>query len=619
MKHNISFLLFGLLTWLFAACNTDDLEKDIDALTERVENVEAQVLRLNDNMNIIRVMLDGNKTITAYSQDGDTYTLTLSNGETYTLTPGVVGGNYPPITIGNAGTWIINGEDTGKRALATNGTDATVTPQFKIENDAWWVSYDNKVTWEQLANGVPTGTNTYVNPITEAKVDGNNFVITMSGSEYTIPIVQDLICAINKEELAERLVNGIWMISEVASFQVTVKAEPSDVVRVKAPVEWKVMQGAIMDGVMQVTVTPPTDADECTLVVELTRGVHTVTDQLQVRTVTDSYYADYLAGLDIMIGDVAVNKYDNPGAKLVENGATISEEGCYFIEDGATVTLSKIGEVTLIAEKKSGFGSGVKTTVNTSSIIGTLLCKGIRFFGENITRKYWLNIGGSSLIDKVYFEECKIELPEKKGFTYFSNGVGIQKIFIVSCYVSRSSSDEVNFLNLNTRAFGNIEIRNNVFYYDQQNGCNSFCLLTKGSGTVDVVTVENNTFINLANWSGNKLIATAVDSDWNVKNNLFWYSSEKSPNSKPVASLFDKMLSDATFNANNFSGNQVCTSLENTSWEWKVFYQSAPAGFTNTLPVALNTTPFVEDSEPHKGIYTLTPEYAALGAGAVIK
>jgi hypothetical protein len=126
MKYYKSFILFSLFALAFVSCNTDDLERDIDALKDRVTNVEAQVQQLNDEMNIIRVLLDGNKTITDYSINGDTYTLTLSNGETLTLTPGVTGGNYPSIEIGTNGNWFIGGTDTGWRAQAENGEDARI-------------------------------------------------------------------------------------------------------------------------------------------------------------------------------------------------------------------------------------------------------------------------------------------------------------------------------------------------------------------------------------------------------------------------------------------------------------------------------------------------------------
>ena len=132
MKYYKSFILFSLFALAFVSCNTDDLERDIDALKDRVTNVEAQVQQLNDEMNIIRVLLDGNKTITDYSINGDTYTLTLSNGETLTLTPGVTGGNYPSIEIGANGNWFIGGTDTGCVLKRRMGKMLPLLPNLRL-------------------------------------------------------------------------------------------------------------------------------------------------------------------------------------------------------------------------------------------------------------------------------------------------------------------------------------------------------------------------------------------------------------------------------------------------------------------------------------------------------
>lgn len=617
MKHYKLFLLFGLWTLLFAACNTDDLEKDIDALNERVTNMEAQVQSLNDNMNIVRVMLDGNKTITNYSVSGEIYTLTLSNGETLTLTPGVVGSNNPPISISEAGTWVIDGKDTGKRALATNGVDAAVTPQFKIENNAWWVSYDNGVTWTQLANGLPIGTNDHTNPISNVEVKDNNLTITMNGTEYQIPIVSDLVCAI---EAPEELKNGVWMIAQGAGsvFRMTVSSGTDDVVRVKVPVEWKVIQGTSIDedGMVSVTITPPVTASECIITVEVTRGVYTVTDQLRVRTVTDSYYADYLAGFDIMIGDVIVNKFDNPGATLVEDGGTISGAGCYFIKDGATVTLSSTNEVTLVAEKKTGFTSKVQTTIANLAISGNLLCRGISLTSTQ-SSKNLLSLGGSTSIGKVYFDHCNIILPDGMNFAYFSGGTGIDYLRINSCYISLPPVESRNFLNLQSKIYGTIELKNNLFYCNQENRYTCFNFVM-GTPTIDVLTLENNTFINQATWESRMMNLNCKGAFWTIKNNLFWYNSEKGPSGNATNALINQMEDGVVFNGENFTGNQVYTSQISTAYTWKVFYNNPPQGFINPLILTLDTTPFVDGSVPHEGNCKLKPEYEKLGVGAVI-
>ena len=64
------------------------------------------------------------------------------------------------------GEWMLDGKGNKIQANGVDGTDGTngsngtngangVTPQLKIENDYWYVSYDNGATWEKL--GKATG------------------------------------------------------------------------------------------------------------------------------------------------------------------------------------------------------------------------------------------------------------------------------------------------------------------------------------------------------------------------------------------------------------------------------------------------------------------------------
>ena len=85
MKKLKSLLPFLLMLFALVGCKTDDLEKDIDSLKDRVTSLEAQVSLLNDNLNAIRVILDGSKTISSYTSENGTYTLTLSDGSTIAL------------------------------------------------------------------------------------------------------------------------------------------------------------------------------------------------------------------------------------------------------------------------------------------------------------------------------------------------------------------------------------------------------------------------------------------------------------------------------------------------------------------------------------------------------
>lgn len=628
MKFYKSFILFSLLALTFVSCNTDDLERDIDALKDRVANFEAQVQQLNDEMNIIRVLLDGNKTITDYSVNGDTYTLTLSNGETLTLTPGATGGNYPTIEIGENGNWFIGGEDTGLRAKAEDGDDASITPKFKIEaNPAdggkkyWWVSYDNGANWSVLENGLAEGTNNQTNPVKSAVVEGDNFKVTLSDdSEYLIPIIKGLECAINAPE---SMTNGFWMVAggAASSFTVKVNLAEGDLVRVNAPTDWNAKVLPYVTGAKEVTVTvtPPSTASECVIVVEVTHGVNTATDQIKAKTIINSYWTEFQAGLNIKIGDLVINKYDYPGAVLLKDGESITKEGVYFISENATVLLpNSLKNLILIAENKGAYPKA-KTTTATPSMEISLVCKGIHLLAEpsSLTRAYWFNIAGSAAIERVYLEECEIEIPDGKNFSYFSGGVGITNTMIRSCRISMvgftgAAKNVLNFLNLYSKAYSNIEIQNNVFYCRTAGTYSNMALMMIGTGSVNGnVVIANNTFMNIFNHNANYYVTLPFKSGWSMKNNLVWYDNGELGTKKALIGAMD---AEAAFDGNDFVNNRVFTPLATTVLDWTVFNSTPSAGFNNSMKVDLATTPFEDGFVAAEGKYTIKPEYQGIGA-----
>ena len=129
--------------------------------------------------------------------------------------------------------------------------------------------------------------------------------------------------------------------------------------------------------------------------VEVTHGVNSATDQIKAKTSSDSYWAEYQAGFDIRIGDVVLNKYDNPNGVLVKEGESISESGIYFIAEGATAYWTgAVSDLILIGEKKnSNYSSkvmtkGIVSLENVESKIG-MLCKEITLSPDELTANYW--------------------------------------------------------------------------------------------------------------------------------------------------------------------------------------------------------------------------------------
>ena len=637
MRYYKSFILFSLLALVFVACDTDDLEKDIDALKDRVASVEAQVQRLNDEMNILRVALDGNKTITNYSINGDTYTLTLSNGETLTLTQGEVGDNYPSIDISEDGYWVIAGNKTEWRAKAKDGEDATITPQFKIDKNPdadgkkyWWVSYDGS-TWKVLENGLAEVENNNPPLINKVEVKDGYFNVTIGDQVYQIPVVEGLECAIN----AEGLVDGLWTIAGgvEASFSVKVNLADGDLVRVNAPADWNAKVSEYSAGATDVIITliPPITPSECIIVVEVTRGVNTASDQIKAKTISDSYWAEYQAGFDIKIGDVVINKFDYPNAKLLQDGETVPATGVYFIADGATVKKSgPVTDLVLIAEKKDNkYSSKISTTGNIS--LGNLaegigfLCKGVALSSEGTSNVYWFNLSGN-IIERLYFDHCRIEFMIDKNFSNFDKtGSGIKNLLIESCHIAvpaQQATEErtVLFLRYGQGQYGNMTIRNNVFYCTTENKAVSLApLMTTNKATVLEginVCIENNTLINaLLNHdnSTSGFMKIPYRKGWKMKNNLVWYDVALIANKNATASFLSELGNMETFDIEDLSNNKVFTTVEDNPLTWGIFRDNKV--FEDNVIIPELTTPFVDGTlVDTEGKYTLKPEYQGIGA-----
>lgn len=622
MKFYKSFILFSLLALTFVSCNTDDLERDIDALKDRVANFEAQVQQLNDEMNIIRVLLDGNKTITDYSVNGDTYTLTLSNGETLTLTPGATGGNYPSIEIGENGNWFIGGKDTGLRAKAEDGDDASITPKFKIEaNPAdagkkyWWVSYDNEATWSVLENGLAEGTNSQTNPIKAAIIEGDNFKVTLNdGTEHLIPIIKGLECAINAPA---SMTNGFWMVAggTASSFTVKVNLVEGDLVRVNAPTDWNAKVLPYVTGAKEVTVTvtPPSTASECVIVVEVTHGVNAATDQIKAKTTTNSYWAEYQAGLDIKVGNLVINKYDYPNAELIsEDNAgsftTFTTDKVYFIDADISLTAKMAIQDYLILinnnpDKRATveMGAGKYFAFNSSNATATgLLCKGLILDGTlNANYLSTLEGNGSCMFEYLAMDDCIIKLGKAgNGRALFSisstsnTTTSIKNFILNSCRFSLTNgSTETKVINFhpNNATFinSNIQITNNVFYAEDAATTIDLKLLVYANTNITFL-VERNTFVNVVPNSSQGYIQGIPSNESLLAKNIVWNGGAWNGGCNWISS---KAGSTTPSDKTKIEDNIV---FDESGAKWLFFRggNGTPSGITNAI-TPLKGSPFV--------------------------
>lgn len=174
LKH-LSGIGLMALAFCLSSCeqedNTDQLLSGLNSLEKRVEALEA----LQEQVDAIKALIDAsanNYLITNVEEITENeavvgYKITFSNGETITINNGKDGesGATPEISVATDTDgklyWKVNGE------WLMNGTEKVpaegVTPQFKIEDNQWKVSYDGDTSWKNVVGGgISGGTGTTV-------------------------------------------------------------------------------------------------------------------------------------------------------------------------------------------------------------------------------------------------------------------------------------------------------------------------------------------------------------------------------------------------------------------------------------------------------------------------
>lgn len=208
MKKLLAFAaLFAVVALTSCKYDDDDLWNSVHGLENRVAKLEELCKQMNTNISSLQTIvtaLQNNVYVTGTTplmKDGKEigYTITFSKGNPITIYHGKDGqdgedGITPTISVkkdtDGVYYWTLNGEfivvDGGKiQAEGKDGTNGT-TPQFKIENDYWFVSYNNGANWTQL--GKATGEDGKDADSIKITQDENNVYFELAdGTVITMP------------------------------------------------------------------------------------------------------------------------------------------------------------------------------------------------------------------------------------------------------------------------------------------------------------------------------------------------------------------------------------------------------------------------------------------------
>ena len=158
----------------FSGCVYDDtaLVGRVDRLEDRVDALEKLCKEVNANISAMQTIVNALQSndyvtsVTTITENGEAigYTITFAKSEPITIYHGK-DGDTPVVGVQQDSDgiyyWTLNGEwllgANGNKIEVQGGAEGKngITPQLKIENDYWYISYDNGSTWTIL--GKATG------------------------------------------------------------------------------------------------------------------------------------------------------------------------------------------------------------------------------------------------------------------------------------------------------------------------------------------------------------------------------------------------------------------------------------------------------------------------------
>ena len=171
MKKLFTTILCSMLLLAVSGCQHEDIWNELREHEQRIEQLEKQCRELNSNVEAIQAILtaiqqnDYVTEVMKIMEDGVEvgYSITFAKGGAVTIYHGSDGadGAAPKVSIRKAqdgeyywtadGEWMTDDEGNMIPASVPEGSDAEyITPQFRVADGKWYVSYDNGNTWRAI-------------------------------------------------------------------------------------------------------------------------------------------------------------------------------------------------------------------------------------------------------------------------------------------------------------------------------------------------------------------------------------------------------------------------------------------------------------------------------------
>jgi len=372
----------------------------------------------------------------------------------------------------------------------------------------------------------------------------------------------------------------------------------------------------------EVTVSGLTASTGYVLYVIAIKNPNTYSEVKASDPVTTREHRDYVDYYEegIVIDGV---RYDSSNSVLVQESTAIAQNGVYFLDpaDGAEITLKAngangVGQLVLIGRK-----SNVKPEVTVNGIVSMsakdasdgFVFKNVKLNATKHTNYVFNFDGVSDVFDRFIMEDCEMETPLDKPFSYFSKAGGIKKIMLTRnrIHINLSASDkQFNLFNFGGNCLVEdmsvVEFTDNVIYSDQDKVAKGFvCGLPNKANASLTVKMFNNTLVNYVG-NPNAYVSAGAIGGITISKNAFWVMTAYG-----TTSYLCKILAASTA-VLDLSDNVIFGLKEKGLW----------SSHTGTLPTGMDKKPAlkVEETDPFAsmnfktGQFVLNAEHSGYGS-----
>ena len=218
MRSLNNIMIAALCAATISCTDLAPLEKDIADLKDQVAELQGKCEAMNGSIDALSVLVDAlskRDFVTSVqdisNNDGQGYIITFVYSPTVTIwIPSEVTTDEAPeihapvisVKLGEDGVyyWAADGEyvldQDGRRVPV--GTDG-VTPELKIEDGKWYVSYDDGGSWEYLAEVPVQSAGGYVFSDIDMTDPSKVTLVLADGQKITLPVAVDGLLSLNVE------------------------------------------------------------------------------------------------------------------------------------------------------------------------------------------------------------------------------------------------------------------------------------------------------------------------------------------------------------------------------------------------------------------------------------